>query len=221
MDDARILEAWRANAAPWTDAVRAGRIASRRQVTDRAIIDAVSAQRPHTVLDVGCGEGWLARALATRGMTVTGIDAVPALVEQARAGGGGDFRVLDYTALDTLGSRFDAAVCNFSLLGQQATDAVVRACGRLLEPGGVLIIQTLHPLMACGDAPYADGWREGSWAGIPGDFGEPAPWYFRTLESWVRLVDDAGLSVHALREPLHPDTGKPVSLLLTAWHGRT
>src|SRR5690606_8793522 len=87
MDDARILEAWRANAAPWTDAVRAGRIASRRQVTDRAIIDAVSAQRPHTVLDVGCGEGWLARALATRGMTVTGIDAVPALVEQARAGG--------------------------------------------------------------------------------------------------------------------------------------
>jgi hypothetical protein len=45
------------------------------------------------------------------------------------------------------------------------------------------IIQTLHPLIACGDFSYQDAWREGSWAGFSDDFTDLAPWYFRTLES--------------------------------------
>ncbi|MEW5305968.1 MAG: hypothetical protein WDW36_008476 [Sanguina aurantia] len=83
--DSEIIDAWHANAAPWTVAVRAGDIASRRLVTDAAIIDAVLARAPRTVLDVGCGEGWLARALACRDIDVTGIDVVQALIDQARA----------------------------------------------------------------------------------------------------------------------------------------
>src|SRR5579885_2201289 len=38
-----------------------------------------------TVLDAGCGEGYLARILARRGARVTGIDISPRLVEMARA----------------------------------------------------------------------------------------------------------------------------------------
>jgi hypothetical protein len=29
----------------------------------------------------------------------------------------------------------------------------------LLNAGGTAIVQTLHPVIACGDAPYVDGWR--------------------------------------------------------------
>lgn len=68
--------------------------------------------------------------------------------------------------------------------------------------------------MACGDAPYADGWREGSWAVFSVGFFDPPPWYFRALESWVRLFHDAGLRLAELREPLHPVTGEPASLIL-------
>jgi hypothetical protein len=68
--------------------------------------------------------------------------------------------------------------------------------------------------MACGDAPYVDGWREGSWAGFSTDFTDPPPWYFRTLASWVSLFLDSGLRITSLREPVHPETGKPVSLIL-------
>jgi hypothetical protein len=68
--------------------------------------------------------------------------------------------------------------------------------------------------VASGDAPYLDGWREGSWAGFNAGFTDPPPWYFRTLASWVRLFNDNGLQLRELREPLHPNTGKPASLIL-------
>jgi hypothetical protein len=108
----------------------------------------------------------------------------------------------------------DVAVCNFSLIGDESVAGLFRAAPTYLKPGGTLVVQTMHPLMACGDAPYADGWREGSWAGFNAGFTDPPPWYFRTLSSWIRLFGDNGLRLRELREPLHPDTGKPASLIL-------
>ncbi len=218
LDDAEVLAAWRSSADPWTAAVRDGRIESRRLVTDRAVVDAVMARAPRTALDLGCGEGWLARALAERGVRVTGVDAVPTLVEAARQRGGGDFRVASYeeVAAGALDVRVDVVVANFALIGGEAVDAVVARAPALLAPGGALVVQTLHPLVAVGDGPYADGWRPGSWAGFGPEFTHPAPWYFRTLESWVRLVTGRGLRLVDLREPVHPATGRPASVILVA-----
>ncbi|WP_062380931.1 class I SAM-dependent methyltransferase [Demequina pelophila] len=41
-------------------------------------------EHARTALDVGCGEGHLARALAARGLTVTGIDSDPEAIARAR-----------------------------------------------------------------------------------------------------------------------------------------
>lgn len=220
--DARIVSSWHRNAAPWTDAIRAGRIESRRRVTDRAVVDAVCARNPRTVLDIGCGEGWLLRALRERGIDGVGIDVVPELIDAARSAGCADCRLLSYTALAEHGLdvRVDVALCNFSLLGDGSVADVLKVVPALLNPGGALIVQTLHPLMACGDEPYRDGWREGSWVGLPKevakDFVDAAPWYFRTIESWVDLLTACGFVVRALHEPLHPDIGKPASVLFVA-----
>ena len=51
---------------------------------------------PSTVLDIGCGEGWLVRALAERGIRAIGVDVVPSLIERATQAGGGEFRVASY-----------------------------------------------------------------------------------------------------------------------------
>lgn len=218
--DAAILSAWLRNAAPWEAAVREQRIESRRLVTDQAIVAAVKDAAPSRVLDLGCGEGWLARALTAEDIAVTGIDAVPALIEAARRHGGGAFHVVAYEQLaaGVPGAPFGAVVCNFSLLGEQSVEQVFAALPQLLTPGGHFIVQTLHPLIACGEVPYRDGWREGSWAGIDGDFKEAAPWYFRTLESWMKLFARHGLTVEALREPLHPGKKQPVSVIFVANH---
>lgn len=212
-----ILAAWHANASPWTAAVRGQRIESRRLVTDRAIVDAVLAQAPRRVIDLGCGEGWLVRALAAHGIDALGVDAVAALIDAATAQGGGRYRQMDYEQLGAgeLHERADVVVCNFSLLGADSVDALLRAVPGMLEKGGVLIVQTLHPLAACGELPYRDGWREGSWQGCGEGFGDAAPWYFRTLAGWMAAFAAAGLRLKDLAEPEHPHSGRPASVIFT------
>lgn len=218
LSDAKIIESWNKNAPSWVTAVRDGQIESRRQVTDHAILDAVLSRSPRTVLDIGCGEGWLARELTARGIRVIGIDAVPQLIEEAKRAAGGDFRVVSYEQLSagTFQSLVDVVVCNFALLGKESVEGVFKAVPSFLYPHGSFIIQTLHPVTACGDLAYRDGWREGSWAGFSSDFTDPAPWYFRTLESWTKLFMDSRFRLLEMREPLSPKTLKPASVIFIA-----
>ena len=220
-DPASDLErSWIANARAWTEAVRCGGIASRRLATDEAVVQAVLARTPKRVLDLGCGEGWLARALSARGVAeVVGVDGSAPLIEAAREMGGGDFRVLGYDELAAdptrAGSGFDAVAANFALLHEDVAP-LLRALRRALAPGGALIVQTVHPLGA--GAPYRDGWRTEDFRGFGGSgvAWRPMPWYFRTLGSWVALQRASGYALAELREPLHPGTALPLSLLLTA-----
>lgn len=197
-----------------------GRIDSRRRVTDQAIIDAVLSRSPRSVLDLGCGEGWLARRLSTLGVEVVGVDALTELITAARTAGGGDFRVMSYAdiAAGKLCLTVDVVVSNFALLGKHSVENLFRSTPGLLGKQGAFVVQTLHPSAVCGDLPYQDGWREGSWAGFDASFTDPAPWYFRTLESWTRLFTENGFRLSELREPLHPQTGQPAAVIFIAEH---
>lgn len=220
----RLEHSWVANAEAWTAAVRQGRIASRRLATDAAIVDAILAAAPRRALDVGCGEGWLTRALAARGVVVVGIDASPPLIEAARTLGSGDYHALSYADLiddpAVVPGPFDAIVCNFALLGEDVVP-VLRALRQRLAPDGRLILQTLHPFTAAGDAGYVDGWRVETFAGFGAAFVEPMPWYYRTVGSWLHALAAAGLVVERCIEPLHPDHRTPLSLLLVGRAARS
>jgi 2-polyprenyl-3-methyl-5-hydroxy-6-metoxy-1,4-benzoquinol methylase len=211
-----IIRSWHANAGPWARAIQAGSIQSRRLVTDRAIVDAVSSVSARRVLDVGCGEGWLARALSACGITVTGVDAAPELIAHAVRLGGGEFEVQEYRAIANRqwsGGPFDTAVCNFSLLGEESVESLLAGIGDYLDTGGHLVVQTLHPLAACGENPYRDGWRAGNWQGFGADFADPAPWFFRTLESWFSMLQRCGFSVLQCREPTAAGASAPASVI--------
>lgn len=212
----RLIRSWRTHSAAWTEAVRTNRIASRVAVTDAALVTAILEQQPTRVLDLGCGEGWLARRLAPLGVAVTGIDAAPELVAAARAAGGGTFRVADYGELPADLGDFDLAVSNFALLGREPVERLLTALPEFLHPGGHLIVQTLHPLVLGDDQSYRDGWREDSWAAFSASVEEPPPWYFRTLGSWIDLLGAGGFGLRELREPRAGDAARPASLLLIA-----
>ena len=215
LSDEKIIESWHRNATPWTATIRDNQIESRKLVTNQAIVDAVLGRSPKTILDIGCGEGWLARALSAKGIEAIGVDVVPDLIEQAKRAGGGDFRVASYEdiAEGKLHAKVNVAIANFSLIGKESVENLLRHAPRLLTHRGALIIQTLHPVVATGDLPYADGWRKGSWTGFSTDFTDPAPWYFRTIASWVALFTRSGLDLVDMREPVHPSTGKPASAI--------
>lgn len=213
---ADIAQSWIANADAWTAAVRGGGIESRRLVTDRSIVEAVLAQQPGRVLDLGCGEGWLIRALAKHGVDGVGVDGSPNLIEAAQSSGGGIFHVCTYADLvdgaSDIGSDFDVVSANFAILHEEIA-ALLRALRQLLVPGGKLVIQTVHPWSVGGD--YCDGWREEDFQSFEGVW-QPMPWYFRTLGSWVKLLHACGYAIVDLAEPSHPDTKLPMSLLVVA-----
>lgn len=218
----QIHASWEQNAAAWTTAVREGLIASRRAGTDAAIVDACRPHATGSVLDVGCGEGWLARALGAAGGSVTGIDASAPLIDTARAAGGARYEVAGYADLvanpHRLSGPWGLIVANFALLDEEQVP-LLRALGERLAPTGRLLVQTVHPWVAAGDGAYQDGWRTETFAAFPVPFPAQMPWYFRTLARWLRDIDQAGLRLCRLEEPAHPETGRPLSLLLALKRG--
>jgi len=216
--ETRLERSWRTNAAAWSRAVREQRIASRRAGSDAAIVDAVLATQARRVLDLGCGEGWLARALAARGCEVVGVDGSPELIAAANELGGARFERASYAELAARAAgfgRFDAVACNFALLGADLGEPL-RAAHALLHAAGCLLVQTVHPWTACGEEAYADGWRNETFAAFGGEFRAPMPWYFRTLGSWADAIGAAGFRVARWIEPLDRASGRPLSLLIEA-----
>jgi 2-polyprenyl-3-methyl-5-hydroxy-6-metoxy-1,4-benzoquinol methylase len=217
--DDRITRSWQDNADAWVDAVREGRIPSRRAGTDAAVVSAVLENSPRRVLDAGSGEGWLARYLSQHGMHVTAFDGSELLVKRARDLGGADFLHLSYDQFvaqpSLTGTEFDAVVFNFSLFAEDIVP-VLAAARTIVKAGGRMIIQTVHPYNDAQDEPYIDGWRVETFATMSDAFQTPMPWYFRTMKSWVRSVLQSGFQLIDLREPANPETQQPLSLLLIA-----
>ncbi|MGD1890346.1 MAG: class I SAM-dependent methyltransferase [Cyclobacteriaceae bacterium] len=212
-----ILNSWHANAQQWIATIEGRELESRRLVTDQAIVDTILKYQPETLLDVGCGEGWLCRALSEQGIQTLGVDGVPALIESARQKGKSKFEVATYQ--DLIQEKplpiapFESVVINFALLDQETTESLLLTLKHCLKKSGWLFIQTLHPHVLSDDQPYQSGWRSGSWDGLKQNFTQPYEWYFRTLEDWVQLFSQSGYQLTELREPLHPQTGKPASVI--------
>ena len=213
----RIVESWELNANAWAESIREARIASRNLVTNRAILDMVKARHPTRVLDAGCGEGWLVRALSADGIEITGFDGSASLIEAAKKVQPGRFQVFSYSdfvaAPEQLGRDFDVVVFNFALLSSDI-EPILRAAGSILHVEGVIIIQTLHPFHIPEGKNYTTGWCEEHFKGMGEGYRASMPWYYRTFGGWLRVVQEAGLKTDKIEEPVHPETGRPASLIL-------
>jgi hypothetical protein len=216
--EAQILETWRQNAGEWIKVIAEEGIESRKRVTNAAIINAIKEQQPRKVWDIGCGEGWLCRRLESMGIACMGTDAIPALIEAAKKNSNGYYEVLPYGAItgETVkGFDVDTFVFNFSLFEHEGVAQLLKTLSTSSTADVTLVVQTLHPFAVCGEGVYQSGWRDGSWTGIGAGFVNPAPWYFRTMGDWITLFREAGFPFIQIAEPLHPDTGKPLSAIFT------
>jgi 2-polyprenyl-6-hydroxyphenyl methylase/3-demethylubiquinone-9 3-methyltransferase len=102
------------------------------------------------VLDVGCGGGLLAEALARRGATVTAIDLAPAMIQTAQlhaaeAGLAIDYRLQDAAELARQTPGAYDAVCCMEMLEHVADPAAfLGLLGTLVRPGGAVFVSTLN-----------------------------------------------------------------------------
>lgn len=103
-----------------------------------------------TVLDVGCGGGILAEAMARAGATVTGIDVVEASLSVARlhlqeSGLSVDYRRANAEELAASEpAAFDVVTCLEVLEHVPDPSEVVRACHALSKPGGHVVFSTIN-----------------------------------------------------------------------------
>jgi SAM-dependent methyltransferase len=181
--------------------------------------DAVVPAPGRLTLEVGCGEGRVARDLAGLGHTVVALDASPTLVAKAAAADpAGRYLVADAAVLPFRGESLDLVVTYNSLMDVADMPAAVREASRVLMPGGRLCVCVTHPTADAGkfqskrpDAPFV---IPGAYLGrhrFEEDFERDglqitfSGWRY-SLEEYARALEDAGLLIERLREPPAPDT---------------
>ena len=102
------------------------------------------------VLDIGCGGGILAEALAHHGATVTAIDKAEASLSVAKLHlleSQLDISYLDSTAeefAEAQPAQFDVVTCLEMLEHVPDPSSVVAACQRLVKPGGLIFFSTIN-----------------------------------------------------------------------------
>ena len=112
-----------------------------------ALVDAAVASAPAdaaTVLDLACGTGDLAMAMATRlpRAQVTGLDAAPRMIDAARARNAAaaprvQFAVGDAMRLDAADASVDVLIAGYCYRNVPDWRAALREAARVVRPGGV------------------------------------------------------------------------------------
>lgn len=203
-----ISNFWELNAKNWANAIKKQAIAS-RAVTSQAIIDEILKLNPHSVLDMGCGEGWLAEALLAKNISYRGTDGSAGLVEIANKKHPGLFAHIPYESLQAkpFDLTYDVIVFNFALLDENIA-GVLKTVKTFLEPHGHILIQTLNPQNL---PQQKEGWNTEDFKTMTVPFEGTMPWYGRPLSSWKKLFLDCDLNIEKILEPVYQD--KPASII--------
>jgi SAM-dependent methyltransferase len=170
--DDEVRTFWDAVADDWR--IQVGRKGDkvRRFSSDPVLWDLLGDVRGKSVLDAGCGTGYLSAQLRDRGARVTGVDISTEMTAIARADHPDiDFRAESVTALPSFDDEaFDALVANYVLMDVPDLDAAVRTFHRVLRPGGVAVLVFSHPC-------FPQGRREESADGATASYAWDFPYF--------------------------------------------
>jgi SAM-dependent methyltransferase len=148
--------AWDAGAETWVEEVRGGGRGSGHAHDD--VLRALLPDPAGLTVDVGCGEGRWTRELRARGHDVVGIDRSEKLLAAAReADPDGRYEVGTFEALP-VAEGAAAFVLTVNVLPHVVElEPAIAELARVLQPGGVLLIGTIHPVREAGSVDEETG----------------------------------------------------------------
>jgi ubiquinone/menaquinone biosynthesis C-methylase UbiE len=180
-----------------------------------AFFDQIVPHPGRCTLEVGCGEGRVARDLRQRGHRVVAVDRSRRLVDYAReADADGAYLLANAAQLPVADASCDLVVAYNSLMDVADMPRTIGEATRVLESGGRLCACITHPLSNAGG--FASSERESTFEITGSYFGrrkfegtferDGLTMTFRgwnnALEEYMRAFEAAGLVVERLREPL-------------------
>lgn len=169
------------------------------------------------VLDIGCGEGQVARHLAALGVEMIGVDPTTTQIAVAHARAGGPrYAEARADALPCRDGAFDAVLLCLALEHVDAFEAAINEVSRTLEPGGRFVLLLGHPLLQAPGGAWIDDrtvgehyWRVSSYLAERTVVDEVAPgvelrFVHRPLSRYIHALGAAGLLVDDMEEPAPP-----------------
>ncbi len=104
-----------------------------------SLLEALNPQAGETILDLGCGDGFLTQRIAQSGATVVAVDSSPEMIAAAQARGV-DARLASAEKLN-FNQEFHAVFSNAALHWMADQDAVLANVRRALKPGGRFVAE--------------------------------------------------------------------------------
>ncbi len=196
-----------------------------RSLIDPTFLRVVGDVRGLQVLDLACGNGYLARRYARAGAHVSGVDASEAIIRRAKAREtkeplGIDYRTADVSRRLPFPDRtFDLVASNMALMDIEDAEDAIREASRALRDGGRFVASLCHPCFDQGPSSTwllerhfrsTEVWRKIARYRTP--FADEMPWgieekiattvgYHRPLSWYARALRDAGFLIRSLEEP--------------------
>lgn len=217
-DEGHPDDLWERHARWWQDGFSEGADPEYTEQILPLAADLLDGRR--RVLDIGCGEGQIARLASAGGADrVVGIDPTWAQVTEAvRRGGGPSYSSAGADALPFPDATFDAAVACLVFEHIDGVDSAIAEVARVLEPGGRFAFFLNHPLLQTPDSGWIDDqildppeqyWRIGPYLVESTTIeevekGVHIPFIHRPLSRYVNALADNGLVITRMIEPAPP-----------------
>jgi SAM-dependent methyltransferase len=180
------------------------------------------------ILDVGCGEGQIARRVVSPGIVAVGVDPTAAQIVEAHARGGGPlYARADADHLPHPDGVFDAVVMCLVIEHLDPFEPSIHEMARVLAPGGTFLLLMNHPLLQTTGSGWIDDhileeqyWRIGPYLRQDTTVDEIAPgvnlpFMHRPLSRYVHVMGAVGLLIEDMDEP-----PPPPGFLSEAWEYR-
>ena len=150
--DSDAVAAWNRGAEAWDAFVESGADYYRHVVHGPALLAACEPLEGRRVLDLGCGQGFFSRQLASRGAVVTAIDLADELLALAKAREAREPLGIVYRTLSAAAvadhwpsDSFDLVAACMSLQDMADVSGALRGAFAVLRPGGRLAFSVPHP----------------------------------------------------------------------------
>jgi ubiquinone/menaquinone biosynthesis C-methylase UbiE len=199
-----------------------------RALIDPVLLGLIGDCRGKEILDLGCGNGYLARRFAREGVRVTAIDSSLRMIKNAQAHDPENILKITYihsdaNRLDAItDASFDLVFANMSLMDIEDAEGTVKEVSRVLKRNrGRFVASICHP---CFDNGSNSGWVIEKMAyetrkvyrkirAYRKPFSENTPWklennerkftqsFHRPLGWYARVLRSNGLAITALEEP--------------------
>ncbi len=193
----------------------------RRYILNPVLLELVGNVANRTILDAGCGTGYLCRLFAKQGAQVTGIEPASAFfayaTERERATPFG-IRYLqeDLSTFTLFQAAFDIVVASMVFMDIPDYRSAMHNCIIALKPGGLFVFSLLHPCFDEMDKPdFEKGYKKGYIRideylhefVIHQKFGY---YIHRPLSDYINLVIDEGCAIGKVIEPTLTKEGAAV-----------